>query len=308
MKNNHHTLGSSLALSALFALGSLPFAGGQHGADVVPTNGVTARPSKTKPVVSLQLAQLQNQADFVFSGRVVDKQNVLSQDGGAGRPSLPHTFITYEVDSVFKGTAPGKYVTLRFIGGYDPVRGAHMASSNSPRIDLGDEDLLFVQGNGVRATPLVQEDRGRLRVIKGRVYTEMGHAVVRGTTGALEVGFRYQLDDVRTTVSVNGEIHTIGLGEALTGPSNALLLGELLQELRSLPAPQQVTQAVAFQSADPAQPFFGPDFTAVAPPADPAATAQGLTPEERAEIASQDKPRRGVSRKPGVRRSTKSSK
>ena len=264
------------------------------------------QPRQVKRVVNreLGLTELKEQADLVFYGEVVDLQNVMSEHAGANQPSLPFTFVTYRVDSVVKGSYAGKYATLRFIGGYDPVRGAHLRSSNSPMIDLGDKDILFVEGNQRKITPLVKDEQGRLRVIDGRVYTELGHEVVETAPGKIEYGARFDLDEVRTTTAITGEVQRIDLGQVKTGPSNAMFVNDLLGTIAGLPTSQMVSKT-AFASADAKLPFLAPDFSPAGPPADNGVAAAPMTAEELAERAALPQSKPAPQRKPGKRRPTR---
>ena len=212
-------------------------------------------------------------AELVFRGTVVDVRNVLSLDGGADRPSLPHTFVTFAVEEVHKGMASTEHLTLRFLGGYDPVRRAHLVVGHAPRFDLGDRDLLFVTGNQERITPLVNEAAGRLRILDGQLYNELGHAIVVDEEGAFRLGHRYVREEVRTTTTVNGEVQTIDLGpQARTGASPAVTIQDLQAALAGIREEAEVRRignprdVAAFRSADPNVAFLGPDFTPAGPP------------------------------------------
>src|SRR5262245_21325947 len=84
---------------------------------------------------TFNLRLLSFQADFIFKGRVVavryrdsepgnrtDETGapVLDEDGQPARrdgSGLPHTFVTFEIEKIYKGKAAAKTVTLRFYGG-----------------------------------------------------------------------------------------------------------------------------------------------------------------------------------------------
>lgn len=281
-----HTLPAILATTLAVCSAGVLAAAPQDG----PGPDPLARPQKWAPVHELDLGNLKSQADLVIEGQIVDIRYAKSQDAGLGRPSLPYTFVSYRVDSVLKGRTTGPVVTLRFIGGFDPERGELLRTPIVPQFDLGDSDILFVQGNGNRLSPLVQETAGRLRVIDGQVYTDDAHEILMGANNTVERGRRFDLEPVRTT-RVNGELLERDLGpQAIRGASNAASVGEVLFHLASIPVSQQEAAKV-FVSVDISQPFVGPDFTAAAPPAD---LAENVTPtaEERAERASQPAPRR----------------
>lgn len=117
--------------------------------------------------------KLSAKAELVFHGRVkkVSYRNVAQRGGG----SVPYSFVTYSVDDVLAGTA-GKEITLRFLGGADGT-GGFMMMSGVPSFSLGDEDILFVAGNGESGCALVQCEFGRYRVYQDAVYEAHGSPV-----------------------------------------------------------------------------------------------------------------------------------
>lgn len=125
-------------------------------------------------------------SELVFEGEVVDVAYRLSRRADDQRTGLAHTFVTYQVDAVLRGsiatigsrTHPERFLlTLRFMGG---VEGDDEYSiySGTPLFDVGDRDLLVVTGNGSRICPLADCKQGRYRYIDGLVYNEDGHEIV----------------------------------------------------------------------------------------------------------------------------------
>ena len=70
---------------------------------------------------------------------------------------MPYTFVTYKVTKVMQGSA-GRSLTLRFAGGADG-RGGFVDVTGVPTFEVGDDDILFVKGNGSDGCPA-----GRMRV------------------------------------------------------------------------------------------------------------------------------------------------
>jgi hypothetical protein len=161
------------------------------------------------------LARLAEQANLVFIGRVVKVDYRLSDPRSGERIGLPHALVTYEVDSVLRGQAPGKLFTMRFIGGPDG-RGRFMEVSGVPQFQPGEQDLLFVSSNGERDCPLVMCEWGRFRVLKAGVYNHHGfpvravhktNVIARGLPPKELLAFRYpapKFDDLIKNEEVQG--------------------------------------------------------------------------------------------------------
>lgn len=82
------------------------------------------------------------------------------------------TFVTFVVEKRLKGEAP-QTLTLEFLGG--TVGADSLNVSGMPKFDIGDCELVFVSGNGVRFCPLVRFAHGRYRV---RGETQSGHKYI----------------------------------------------------------------------------------------------------------------------------------
>ena len=120
------------------------------------------------------MTELAAASDLVFRGRVESLETILSEPTGAAGARVPFTLVRYRVDDVIHGIADGSTITLRFLGGVDPRSGLRLLTSDTPEFFEGDEDILFVRGNGRDFSPLVGALDGRLRVVDGRVLTETG--------------------------------------------------------------------------------------------------------------------------------------
>ena len=124
-------------------------------------------------------------SDFIFKGKVVsvdyrssepvpiidprtERQAVedglpVFQDGS----DLPHTFVTFFIERIYKGKAPvgtvggppSDHVTLRFVGGPYPQDDFEVIFVDTyPFFDEGDRDVLFVDRNTIKACPLYRSD------------------------------------------------------------------------------------------------------------------------------------------------------
>lgn len=213
----------------------------------------------------LTLKSMTAQADLVFRGSVDGIEYVMSTPGGPEGTRVPYTFVTYRVAEVLRGENPGETVTLRFIGGLDKETGLVMGGSIIPRIDVGDEDLLFVRGNTKKMVPLVGATDGLFRIVGGQVYSEMGEAVTINDKGGIDVGEQYRLDEVETS-KVGDEVTKIRFNPGVKElPSDAATVDAFVARVRELAG--QAGPAGQFVSADPAQPVAPPDMTPAPPPA-----------------------------------------
>lgn len=218
------------------------------------------------PPEKLTLEKMVASSDLVFRGVVEGIEYRLSEPGGQEHRRIPFTFVTYRVEEVLRGQAPGETVTLQFIGGANPETKRFMATSHTPRIDLGDEDLMFVRGNTDALVPLVGDENGRFRIIDGQVYTEMGCAVTINDKGEMEIGDQYRLEAVETT-TWEGHVLKIGYGpEAKDLPSDATATERLVGTVQAL-AKNAGPAGGNFVNADPTEPIQAPDMNPAPPPA-----------------------------------------
>lgn len=212
----------------------------------------------------LKLKKMIKSADFIFMG-VVDKiEYAMSTPANIGQGHVPYTFVTYTVEEVLKGDPSLRTATLKFMGGMDRETMRYMTTSVTPQFDLGDRDILFVQGNTHRICPLVGNKEGRLRIVKGKVFTESGRSIELGGDNDFLIGSLNRLEEVEKTV-VDGREFKIGYDPKVTGVTNNAVDMELvLEKLRSM-SPRS-TQMSDFMNANPSVVFEGPDMTPAAPP------------------------------------------
>ena len=112
------------------------------------------------------LELLLDRSRMVFVGQVVGVDYRLSETRFEDEVSLPYTIVTYEIDKILHGAPLGGTYSMRFLGGSDG-RGGFMTVSKVPLFQVGDEDLLFVSGNGEDGCPLVLCEWGRYRILGG---------------------------------------------------------------------------------------------------------------------------------------------
>ncbi|HYC46631.1 MAG TPA: hypothetical protein VED01_14250 [Burkholderiales bacterium] len=293
------------------------------------------------PGPSFDIRELAAHAELVFVGTVTaityrsSEPVVLTDDAGAavldddGHPVLrdgsetPHTFVTYRIARVLKGRTGSSEITLRFFGGLadEPwvevddqgnTVTAPMAvwSSLTPRFDVGDHDILFVEGNTDHDCPLVQCAEGRVRLLdtlgRGRpmAYNEEGQQFLRvrsPETRTIEVvpGLFESIPQVMTHTITEGlvvervDAHDVDPQEeasTFVGPPRGrhFTARKLTRFLERLLGEADSTGPLA-ESADPESPFVARAALETAPPADepptgpPSVQERARTPAEIAE-------------------------
>jgi hypothetical protein len=181
----------------------------------------------------INLEEMTREATLIFKGEVVGieyrESEVLPALDAHGRPildddgqpaaqdgsGLPHTFIHYRIDTVYKGRALGRTFTLRMMGGVaseefvqiseetgEEERGPIFVDiSTMPKFDIGDRDILFVEGNTEEDCPLVRCEHGRFRLLPMErsgvtgVFNEDGHEIVLVTTASVAFARLFQYVD-----------------------------------------------------------------------------------------------------------------
>lgn len=141
-------------------------------ASLVSGMGIAAAAGPARPAPAT-LASLAAQSTFVAHTRVSQVDYVLSTPTPGAPKRLPHTLVTFEVVAPLAGTHPGQTITLRFVGGPDG-QGRVLSLSDYPVFQVGDEDVLFVAGNGERGCALARCIDGRFRISGGQVHNGYG--------------------------------------------------------------------------------------------------------------------------------------
>lgn len=232
-------------------------------------------------------------ASLIFQGTVARMDYARAQAVGQQAGDV-HTFVTFDVQRIFKGQVAGGKVTLRFFGGLE-ADGTLLHSSRAPLFDVGERVLLFVAGNGQARYPLVGWRAGRLRLVGGKVYSEGGRDLVIVDEERLRQGTGRDLDEVVLhRFSADGPEIRFGelawdkreqdqLPDALLSlPGAAAPVAEpatvaaseadfcawLVRLVARVHTPAQLAAVAATPSLDPQQPFAGPIRLPVKPPAD----------------------------------------
>ena len=133
-------------------------------------------------------SDLVHKADLIFEGKVVDVDYRTSDVLQAGDVAMPHTYVTYEISRSFKGrSSQDKLITLRFRGGPDDA-GNTLIIPGVPLFQVGDQDIVFVHGNGVEISPVVGGNFGRFRISKDGVHSDAWQEIWLRSNGQLDQG------------------------------------------------------------------------------------------------------------------------
>lgn len=133
-------------------------------------------------------SDLVHKADLIFEGKVVDVDYRTSDVLQAGDVAMPHTYVTYEISRSFKGrSSQDKLITLRFRGGPDDA-GNTLIIPGVPLFQVGDQDIVFVRGNGVEISPVVGGNFGRFRISKDGVHSDAWQEIWLRSNGQLDQG------------------------------------------------------------------------------------------------------------------------
>jgi hypothetical protein len=106
-------------------------------------------------IVPPEFSELVNQSDFIVRAVVKSVDSHVEENA---RGHKIYTQVELEIREVIAGRPPRPLV-LRILGG--KVGGEEMVLEGAPEFNIGDEDILFVQGNGQQIFPLVAISHGR---------------------------------------------------------------------------------------------------------------------------------------------------
>ena len=109
-------------------------------------------------VIPPRFNQLVDQAEVIFQGSVAD---VRSAWVGEGAQRHIVSYVTFNVEDTLKGNAGATY-TMQLLGG--TVGDETMEVTDSPKFEVGDRNILFVEHNGSQFIPLVGIMHGQFRL------------------------------------------------------------------------------------------------------------------------------------------------
>jgi len=105
---------------------------------------------------------LVDRAELIFTGRVVSQRSEWSTSNG--QKSIV-THVSLSIEKLHKGKA-GSVVTLQFLGG--SVGDVTMEVAEIPRFANGERTVLFIENNGVAASPVIGFFHGKFLLRKDR--------------------------------------------------------------------------------------------------------------------------------------------
>ncbi len=144
---------------------------------LIGATGAASAHTPSDPAAVGNMARLSAAANLIFRGKVAAVRYRTSPGGPNGSRGMSYTFVTYSISSVLQGSPPGRRIRHRFVGGADGS-GGFVEAEGVPLFQVGDEDILFVAGNGETGCPLVMCEFGRFRVLDGVVHEAHGAPVV----------------------------------------------------------------------------------------------------------------------------------
>jgi hypothetical protein len=172
-------------------------------------------------VIAPDFPHLVNESDYIV--RAVVKSVTVEQRVMASGKRMPFTQVELEVKQVIAGRPPEPLV-LAVLGGL--TGGRELSVSGAPKFAVGEESILFVQGNGKQIIPLSRMAHGHYPIIKEAA---SGREFVARSDG----------EPLRSVEEVSKPIHGTG-GKAQTlaaapveGLAQALTPDEFVREIRA---------------------------------------------------------------------------
>ena len=138
---------------------------------------VVAANAHATVVPAVGLDQMISDAELIVRGTVAEIEPRWSDD-----KSTIYTYVTFSDVSVIHGQLFGP-LTLRFEGG--EIGKHRLEVDGMPAFRKGEEEILFVRGNDVAASPVVGLFQGRFKVVEGRVHDHAGEPIVGVSDGTL---------------------------------------------------------------------------------------------------------------------------
>ena len=126
-------------------------------------------------VLAVSLEQLSTASQLIFEGEVID----MTADFNADQTSI-HTYVTFRVVDVVKGTYTQPEITLRFLGGTVGEIGLNVSDSTLP--ELGEAGIYFVESlDRFQVNPFYGMDQGHFLILEStgqRIMTTRNRRVI----------------------------------------------------------------------------------------------------------------------------------
>jgi len=187
---------------------------------------IAMTPLDATTVVPPEFGQLVNGSDYIVHARV---KTVETEKRVGPRGARIHTRVHLEIIELVAG-APPREIVLQLLGG--KVGAEEMRVVGMPRFEAGDEDILFVSGNGRSLCPLFGMMHGRFPIV---------------TVGGERVVARNDRVPLRSTAEIatplaeahghGGEPHRAESRRSAEG-AGALRPAEFIQQIRAAVRPE----------------------------------------------------------------------
>ena len=133
-------------------------------------------------VLAVSLEQLSTSSQLIFEGEVIG----VTSDFNANQTSI-HTYVTFRVVDVVKGTYNQPDITLRFLGGTVGEISLNVSDSTLP--ERGEAGIYFVESlERVQVNPLYGMDQGHFLILESNGQRIMVTRNRRVITGLMPVG------------------------------------------------------------------------------------------------------------------------
>ncbi len=134
-------------------------------------------------MVNIPLEELTANAEVIVQGKV----RKIWSDWNADK-TLIHTYVVVELSDLLKGPGQSNQITFRYIGG--EVDGIGLAESDTPRLELDEEVILFLAKNKEKYFRLTGNFQGKFRVERDKltqkkIVTQTGVSVVKKINGRI---------------------------------------------------------------------------------------------------------------------------
>lgn len=175
-------------------------------------------------VIPPDFDQLVNDSDYIIRAVVKSVDSEYQTTNSGGKKIV--TKVALDVKEVIAGTPPND-VVLEILGGR--VGNERMVVEGAPTFKVGDEDILFVRGNGHTVVPLVAMMHGR-------------YPIMRDATGRKYMA-RENREPLADTAEISQPITKAGTAtvkEPAKAASQAMTPEEFIQRIKSTVNPRYV--------------------------------------------------------------------